>query len=388
MHKTPKIKSSNPRYFQKLLKYKNLDSEKIFNIFKVNGFSQYNFLIDINSIFSTAPNYLPIDRTGVINHPIKWSISNSWNPPTVSITLDNAMQQRVNQLSALNKKINVMWSGGIDSTAIVTAFLKFLDDRSQLRIIYSPWSRYEHPEYFSFLKKFSNVELIDQSGTYYLDLPLDGIFISGTGGDEIHASIDESFFSEYGLPGLQQSWKDLFYKKNKNDRFIDFCSWYFSQSGFDVQTVLEARWWFYAACKIDSMLRQSTIPFLISNKTISMSVSDVHGFFNCPEYEQFIYWNIPLIISKDYKSWKQFLKDFCYEFDGLSDWHQNKTKFHSVQIGNYTDKKIILNDKRYILILEDNNLIQTPNLPFLSYEEFNNKYGTSLDYLFNVPDTI
>jgi hypothetical protein len=387
MRNLPSIETVNHYYFGRILDYKNINSKECGKIRKVQGFTGYNNLVDINLIFSNYPKFFPIDRTEFVNHPIKWSNRRPWSVPTTACTLEDAMLARVNFFSKLDKKINIFWSGGIDSTTIVTAFLKFIDDKSKLRIIYSPWSQYEHPEYLIFLKKFPQIELIDQSGELYLDLNLDGVFISGLSGDEIHASIDESFLEEHGSDILDKNWKDLFYQKNKNDKFMEFCHNYFANSGANIETVLDARWLFYATCKIDSLLREHTVPFLLANKSTPIDLNDIYGFFNFYEYEQFIYFNRDKIIpNNNHLQWRQYLKDFCYEFDHLDNWYQNKTKFHSIQLYHYTQKKIAINNKRYIFILDNNQFVATHNLPFLSQHEFDNKYHTQLDYLFNDPD--
>lgn len=383
----PTVQSLHIHYLKKLLEYKKYQLTDVGRLFKISGFDDYNHILDINSVFSTDPNFLPIDRTHTTKNPIKWANVRNWTVPACAISLETALEQIVKRLSALDKKINVFWSGGIDSTAIVTSFLQNLTDRSQLRIIYSPWSCYEHPEYLNFLKKFPEVELIDQSGELYLDLSVDGIHVSGNSGDEIHASIDQSFYLAHGHAQLHKSWRDFFYKRNNNDAFIDFCETHFKSAGFEITSVLEARWWFYTSCKIDSLFRNETIPLLLSNKTHPVSVDDIYGFFNCAEYEQYIYWNISSIIKEDdYKTWKMPLKQYCYNFDKIESWYLEKEKFHSTQIGAYKQKKIALNDQRHIAILSDNQKIATPNLPFFSQLEFENKYGNTLDYIFNDPD--
>jgi hypothetical protein len=389
MHNNLLIKSANPEYLTKFLNYKNLQVNRVANIIKVFGFRQHNFLVDINLVFSNSPRFFPIDRTQLVNHPIKWKIDRPWVVPTKSATLEQTMKSIVDRYAKKNKKINVFWSGGIDSTAVVTAFLLNLKDRSQLRIIYSPWSHYEHPEYLTFLKKFPEVELIDQSGEVYLDLNLDGIFISGNSSDEIHASIDKSFLETHGNDILDQPWKDFFYKENNNTNFIDFCEQHFSQAGFDIKTVLEARWWFYTSCKIDSILREHTYPFLLANVTNKIDINEIYGFFDCSEYEQYIFFNLDKIIpDNEYHKWKHLLKDYCFKFDQLEEWYNNKTKFHSAQLYQYFTKKVVLNDRRYIFLLENGERIQTPSLPFFSKLELTSKYENSLDYLLNEPDKI
>lgn len=386
-NKKPAVQSFHIPYLKKLLEYKKYQLTDVGNLFKIDGFTDYNYILDINSVFSSNPNHLPIDRTNTTTNPIKWANIRNWSVPDCANSLESALEQIVKRLSNIGKKINVFWSGGIDSTTIVTAFLQNLSDRSQLRIVYSPWSCYEHPEYLNFLKKFPEVEVIDQSGELYLDLLLDGIYVSGNTGDEIHASIDQSFYLKYGHAQLHEPWRDFFYKINSDDLFIEFCETHFKLAGFDINSVLEARWWFYTSCKIDSILRNETIPLLLSNKTQKVSVDDVYGFFNCREYEQYIYWNIPSIIDDDgYKTWKMSLKQYCFNFDKIESWYREKEKFNSGQISAYTHKKIILNDQRHIAILSNGQRIATSNLPFFSQLEFENKYSNTLDYIFNDPD--
>lgn len=364
-------------------------TQKVGNLETVQGFPDYNNLIAVNSVFSNFPSYHPVDRTGVVTHPVKWSIKRTWQVPQRRLTLDQAMENRVHRLVGLGQKINIFWSGGIDSTAIVTAFLRHARDLSQVRIVYSPWSCYEHPEYMDFLNGFPAVEKIDQSGVRYLDLDLDGIWISGNSGDEMHASIDESFINNYGYEGLYGPWRDFFWQRLPDDKFMEFCERYFAKSGLSIQTVLEARWWFYAACKATSILRDQTVPFLLTNQHHAINLRSLHGFYDCEEYENFIYWNIPAVMERaDYASWKQILKNYCRDFDGFTGWCEQKTKFHSGQITIYTHKKAIMNDQRYLLILEDGTKISTPNLPFFSDLEWHETHSSSLDYLFNEPDQI
>jgi hypothetical protein len=380
------VHSANPDYFSTFLKHKNYQTTSVGRIIKVKDFNQYNFLVDINSIFSKNPAGFPIDRTGTINHPVKFNIENFWRIPTQQYSIDEAVFNIVKKIESLNEKINVFWSGGIDSTFIVNSFLKHLTSVDQLRIIYSPWSYYEHPKYLDFLKKYPSVETVDQSGETYLDLQLDGIYITGNSGDEMHASLDQSFFERYGYDTLFMSWKKFFKQQNSTTEFIEFCEKYFSLSGRPIDTVLEARWWFYAIVKNTSFTRESTIPFFTSGNS-AMPIDKIYSFFNCQEYENYIYWNIDKILpDNNYHCWKQPLKDYCFNFDHLDDWYNTKIKTHSRQFHFYTAKKTILNNARWLFIMSNGTRIFTDNLPFYSSVEFDEKYSNTLDYVLNEPD--
>lgn len=380
----PYVESVNTAYVRNILTYHGLTTEPIDRLYKIRGFDDYNSLLDINSVFSNNINYWPIDRTYTVQMPFKWSMRRSWALPTAPLDLSEAMAARVAEIAALNQMINIYWSGGIDSTAIVTAFLQHHHDLSQIRVIYSPWSCYEHPHYLDFLRQFPQIELLDQSGEIYLNLQLDGVSVLGHSGDEIHASMDQSFLSSYGYGILSTPWQDFFWSRRQDQKFMDFCERFFTQAGGLIRTVLHARWWFYATCKISSILRETSLPTLLTGTN---RCQDILGFFDCDSYERYIFYNQDQIMPRDdYASWKGMLKQYCNQFDHLDDWCVNKTKFHSRQFDLYGRKKDILRDQRWIMLLDDGSKITTANLPFLSEAEWRSSYGSSLDNLINDPD--
>jgi hypothetical protein len=379
------VASINSTYQKKLLQFNHVAHTPVGTLFTVPGYDQHNYLVEINKIFSSDPGFGLADRTKSVSHPVKFYTPRSIGLPLREYSLDKAAELTVQQISKRNCKINIFWSGGIDSTFITTAFLKHHGDHSQLRILYSPWSTYEHPEYIEFLKKFSDVELVDFSGDTYMQIQsLDGCFVTGDGGDESHASLDEKFFDRYGFETLQTSWIDFFKQHNSDSEFIEFCQWYFSLSGIEIKTVLDARWWFYIACKFYGQTFITKWPFLMGGSD-NFSPDRLISFFDTEFYQSFSYHNIDKIITKDdYKCWKQFLKDYCYEFDHLENWWATHKKLTSTQIFEYSFKKNALLDQRWLMYLNDGTRISTPNLPLFSAREFRDQYGTSLDGLFHV----
>ena len=377
----PRLLYANDSYFERILKWQGLLLESAGQIYKLQNADLYNYLVDINKVFSQAPKGQPIDRTGFAFCPVKFHVDRAWRIPTQQKTLDQALKARVLSLAQTQEKINVFWSGGIDSTTMVTAFLKHLDNKSQLRILYTPWSIYEHPGYIDFIKKFQSLEIIDISGTVYMDTQFDGIFLTGDGGDEFSASLDESFFIKYGYDALFGSWKDFFYQHNPNDKFINFCENHFAQSGRDISTVLEARWWFYVTCKNASVLHYSKLPYFVDYKNFSPDI--VQSFYDCEEYEEFIYWNTDQIMGgPEYTTWKQHFKSYCYQFDRFEDWYKTKGKFNSNQTVRYLAKKTALKNLRFLMILSDGTVVKTPNLPFVTHKEYQ-EHCSQIDYLFD-----
>jgi hypothetical protein len=374
------IAAVNPVYQSALLSLQGIPHETVGTLCKAQGFVDYNNLVDLNGVFSNSPKFGLVDRTQTITGPLKYHVSRPWAIPNQEFTLDQAAAARVQELEQFGSTINVLWSGGIDSTFIVTALLKHLKNRNQLRILYSPWSTYEHPEYLTFLKKFNDVELVDISGEVYFNIDqFDGIFVVGDGGDESHASLDESFIETHGWESLQTPWRDFFKAQGKSNQFIEFCENFFLLAGRPIDTVLEARWWFYIACKFHGTFSETKIPFFAEKK-----FSRLLQFFDTDHYQKFIYFNLDQIVTaNDYTTWRQVLKDYCFEFDQLGLWRTAHKKISSQQLVYYSIKKMSLTDTRWLMILADGTRVFTPSLPLFSRLEFDKKYNSTLDYLFN-----
>lgn len=380
---SPLVAWSNDRYLPYLMRNRGWATRQIGWITVPDGFAEFQNLVHINSIFSSEPKGSPIDRTNSIKTPLRYSVSRPWQRPTDPLDIEQALQMRVEQIENLGHPINLMWSGGIDSTGLTNAFLAFSKDLRNLRVLYSPFSRYEHPEYLDLLRK-KNVEAIDISGTVYLNTFFDGIFVTGDSGDETQASVDESFIDAYGYHTLSEPWKDFFWQQNPNQHFMDFCEKYFTLSGMPIQSVLDARWWFYINSKIHCIW---AIKLQLWCDYPNFHPGMVVPFFDCEPWERYVTFNRDKIMPEDnYRSWKTDLKNFSLRQDGLVNYHANKKKITSMQLQFYNMKKRVLKHLHSLMILEDGSRVFTDNLPLFSHQEFFNKYHNSLEYLWNDPD--
>jgi hypothetical protein len=367
-----------PEFFKPLLTYRGLNYKPVGEFqYKISGFDEYNFLVDINSCFSTRPLGDIIDRTGQVTMPFNFHIDRPWHSKSSPIDLDECFRLRIEQLTANNKKLNLFWSGGIDSTAMMVGFLKHCTNLDQLRVLYSSHSMKEHPGFFLDLLQIPNIEMVEFGGDVYMNQNFDGLFVSADVADDITASLDQSFFDEVGFDGLHKPWKDLFYKKTNDLNFVNFCEKYFSISQIPIETVIQARWWFYVLCKIQKF-PPGHAKVLNDNQPLCV------GFFDSEEFETYTYHNMDkLIKSKNYNTYKQFLKDYIYSYDNDSNYKTNKQKVGSQQLAWYAYKYSSLKSSKYIMLLRDGTRIRTKNLPLFSQIEFEKQYGCTLDYLFN-----
>jgi len=371
----------SPFYRNSILKYHNISyitPNDNSSQCKVYGFEFYNSLIDINKVFSNAPTGDIIDRTQTIRFPFNMHICRKWKTPKNNLSLEECFQRRVQDLEKTGP-INILWSGGIVSTAVIVGFLKYSTDLTKIRVLYSTYSVKENPNFYYYLLENPQVDMIEFSGDYYLNQTLDGTFVSGDGIDDLTASMDESFIEKYGYEILSRPWQDLYYHTINSDGFIENCEKFNNLCGRPIDTVLEARWWFYTNCKIQKFPSQAS-SILNDNQPL------VVGFYDDYSFEGFMFFNMDKIMpDSDYRSYKKFLKEFIFNFNNDSRYYQNKKKTSSMQLPYYYEKRLALNGTEYILLLGDGTRIRTPNLPLLSEHEYRDKYGDSLDYLFNTP---
>jgi len=379
----PKILKTTWPYFNKFLTYHGLEITPTYDRpciwagdqVKISGYDHYNFLLDINLCLSNRPSGLVRDRTGSIQFPFQIQTADSWTVPNQNLDLETCFANRVIDIQSRHPVVNLCYSGGIDSTAMVVAWLKFSSKDTKIRVLYSLDSIKENIEFFLHLKTISHVELIDIGGNIFYDNNLDGIEICGGGGDDITASMDESFFKQVEWWGLQSSWKDLFWKKNPNQKFIDFCEKWFALSGRDITTVLQARWWFY----VNKMSPYSP------NRILQQSTNSINeSFYNSRFFVAHFYHNIEsLFSSPSWKSYKQSLKNFIYDYHPDSGYRDNKCKEGSSGAFIFASKSRLVKKTEEIFCLSDGTSIRTENLPFLSKTEYRNKYNNQLDYLFH-----
>ena len=287
----PLLLAINPDYFSKFLSWHSVNTELVGSLYKVAGFDDYNSLLEINKIFSTFPHGDLVDRTNTFNWPYNFSTIRPWATPNDKISLEDFFKQRVEFYTNSNSVCNICWSGGIDSSAMLSAFLQHTENFDQLRILYSPYSVYENETYYQFLQsKFPQVEMVDISGDVYLNTKFDGIMINGHGGDEFTASLDESFHAVAGQH-LHQPWMAYFQNSNSQPEFLEFCEKFFNSA----TTLLEARWWFYAVLK--SQIFSVRDNLFVQQHSTQTDFSLTSSFFDCSEFESFVYFNIYKIID-------------------------------------------------------------------------------------------
>ena len=324
------------------------------------------FLIEYNRIFSRSadPTGLPnMDRAGLLTQRHRF-VNNT--PPVLlptDLPLEQIIINRCSELLNEGKVIKFFWSGGIDSTMVLAWLMELAPSRDQLEIFYTCDSIKTNPEFVS------EIMVRDFRVTLWSDgweklISKDHIILTGMSADQLTASLDISFYQDY-VDWIFKPWVDFFQYLGKSFDFIEKCSSLFSQCPVEIQTVLDARWWFYFYVRYDYWLARDW-----EKNLENFGTGNSKCFFDCTEFNSWSMYNKHLILGDRYDTYKQVFKDQTYKL-----WPNEKIKNELVKTDGinplfWSKKKIALHNQQYLFMYLDSDnkpaLFRTENLPFVN----------------------
>jgi NH3-dependent NAD+ synthetase len=296
-------------------------------------------------------------RVGTFTTP--WNIpSNSlYKIPEFKIindSLEDLLDERALEIyysaKKTNKKIAIMWSGGIDSTSVLTAFLKNVPvaDKNIITVVCDTNSILENIEFY---KKFISNKL---TCIHYRTINITEEFLQsyillhGDPGDCLFGpSISKyQYFIDRGLH--LEPWKNHLDKMKEllEIPHIDpasyepgFGDWYVNKITNNLEETKQstyltsiAEWWFwtYYNFKWEFSCQR---PFAYLRRDFTTKFSDnvikefaQNTFFNTEKFQQWAYSNIKKNIPKDFSLHKKEVKMYIYEFTKNLDYFLYKSK--------------------------------------------------------------
>jgi hypothetical protein len=150
---------------------------------------QYPDLDYYRSIRSLLRRTWWVDRTETINWPFRTSVRDEYKYGTFRDSkndLKTVCINRAKELASHNKKIYVMWSGGVDSTLVMTSFILSNINKEQIIVVTDNDGIKENPTFFNdfILKNYQIIatEKFTQNAKF---IPYDGIIVQGEHADHI-----------------------------------------------------------------------------------------------------------------------------------------------------------------------------------------------------------
>ena len=276
-----------------------------------------------------------------------------------------------------NKKIAIMWSGGIDSTVVLSSFLKNFtnSDLENLVVFCSTESILEHPDFY---KKFLANKIRCES-IYTLDVTDEflnqHILLNGEVGDCLFGptvAVLEHLLAE---KKHQLSWRNnqqllvdslsSFIKHKVPDtKFLNgFTSWYVNKisnnlqevSPVGVDSIADWWWWHYYNFKWEFSLSR---PFFQYRKDLFLPVSVKNSeffvsnnFFNTTKFQSWSYSNLKTHVGTSTQDHKMLAKQYIFELDHDTNYLNNKKKVASITqkyIGYNLDRMPVCYDQTWV----------------------------------------
>jgi hypothetical protein len=284
---------------------------------------------DYQKFGMNGSNAMYYDRTGnlphfldmkVGEHPMPEADSN-FNKSFYEISIE-----RAKELLALNQQINVMWSGGIDSTYVLFLLHQLANDKDQIKVLGTYNSIIESGDLFDTrIKNDLNFD-IKVSSRNDLNYNSEGIFVSGMGGNQLFGPTDDMFAGVgkgmfHHTLGTPETVYES-YEKNINPELLEFLDPLIRTCPKKIETIADLRWycifnldWYTAVYEHKTMMPRET-------------ASKIHGFFNSFDFQS---WAIntkePFTkVQGDANTHRWQMRQIMSDEFGLDHYALNKTK--------------------------------------------------------------
>lgn len=306
--------------------------------------------------------------------------------------------ERAISLWEQHDQITIMWSGGIDSSAALIALNETKPNSKILKIFYTKESIKEFPFMYESLVKYISPISSNRFVTDY------DFLLTGECSDQCHGH--QSY--ESMLDVLDSPWEDLFFglykrlpispkiKRIINDKEMVISSdsskiskifsnensyetykiWssIASKCPFPIETIKQFTWWVNFTQQW--MYIQYHVPFYFEDARESYDWTRYNAFFNSQNFQKWALnhhsQKIPL---KDYRNYKQELKDWIYIYVKDKNYKDNKLK-----VGSYINLTTLegvkkIHDNTVVLVREDKVVLKNKDL----------KNPDVVEYIKNIP---
>lgn len=309
-----------------------------------------------------------IDRTETLKQSLKLRVldplPSQEELAAFDLDLDTVMIDRARRLllraEEEEKDIEVFWSGGIDSTAILAAFIQAGTEKQLKRVVarLDSQSIAEHPKFFrKIIQRELRIEELDGL-SISKEMKAERISVTGECGDQIFGSATmkkcfsvPSYVHDLGLPhrfgaGLEARWQDtalatMLDKQivSKKDEWLEWFEPQLKKSPIPIISTFDFLWW------LNFSLKWQTVTLRCFNNSWDQlkrqdhsgadPLTTIEHFFRDPSFQL---WSCqPKNHSrkfghlKDWKSYKEPLKRFIFNFDKDETYYQYKEKVGSLK---------------------------------------------------------
>lgn len=302
-----------------------------FVLYERYGLNRYNAVYDRTN---TLPHFLNIKKD---LHPLP-SVA-GFNKSFYDVSVS-----RAKELLSTGKKINVMWSGGLDSTYLLYVLYDCADDKSQIKVLGTYNSIIESGNLFDKDIKHKFEYDISVTRKHEFNFKHDNeIYVSGMCGNQLFGPTDDMFATGnlamfHHTLGTPETICEP-YEKHIEPSLLEFLQPMIDKSPKKIETIADLRWycifnldWYTAIYEHKTMLPKHKADL-------------IHGFFSSDDFQR---WAIttkePFTkIEGDSTTHRWQMRDVLDDL-GLTHYARNKTK----KISSFA-----IHEAEWLFLLED-----------------------------------
>ena len=277
------------------------------------------------------------DRTDSIPHYLKIDNCNQIPDPSgFNLSFNDIVEKRAKELLSRGNRINVYWSGGIDSTMILFALYTYANDKSQINVLGNYASIIESGSMFDRLIN-NRISHNIIAGFKFNHSPNE-LYITGSNGNDL-------FF-----PGIKKGDRDswMLFKENPQvfkeiifspydkilqESNLEFLDPIIKKCPRPLHTLQDLRWW---------------VSFVFNWQTCKYNIQNTESFYDSDNFNDFQKWAMvnddnPTLVG-DYSDERWQIRNLISEYTGDRNFSKNKEKRTSVLRPFEEDWLFLLND--------------------------------------------
>lgn len=282
-----------------------------------------------------------IDRTETLDAGIEFEILDRLNDFSVS---EKSFSEICAERAAFiaqksfeeNRKIQILWSGGIDSTLALVSIFRELErggKLNHLEILLSNESVIEYPTFFrDVIEKKLNYVLFEPPIYDFLDEKK--IIVTGEHGDQLFGSDKVRHFvlTNQAFRSFEEILPVVIARKlgstKSVDSIISFLAPQIEKSPVKIETLFDFLWWMNFSLKWQHVSLRMF--YEEESERFSLENNFIH-FFSAKDFQAWSISNHDLKIKKTWKSYKYIAKECIFEFHKDENYLLNKEKEQSLK---------------------------------------------------------
>jgi hypothetical protein len=284
-----------------------------------------------------------MDRTK--NHWPNFEYKNLFPMPSLPDSAPNFIKlshERAKQLTTNDKHIKILWSGGIDSTFIMTVLIEsgILDDlhkAGRLTIGLNQDSIKEYPEFFEKYIKNSYLDCTVQADEILSKPEKNEIIITGEMADNLVGSLTmkscvdyyNDFSTIFKDKEVAIKWLGRNLDTNDQNSLREFIEQVCSNSPVELKTCHDLLWY------LNFNFKWQAVNFRIvshapDSATGNQLIANLHHFFNTIEFQHWSMLEGHHFAGSSWRDYKMVMKKQIYTVTGHGDYFKYKTKWPSL----------------------------------------------------------